>query len=93
MRQSNKDFKLLGSNSMIISDLDYLEVVHEENGVEGGLASVAGAVASASASGTNQASISVNTTTLTSINETFFPFLPNVLGFAFSSANSSASAS
>ena len=78
---------------MIIYDLDYLEVVCKENQVEGGLASVAGAVASASATGTNRASISVNTSTLTSINQTFFPFLPNILGFAFSSANSSASAS
>ncbi|HEY9797113.1 MAG TPA: hypothetical protein V6D30_15835 [Leptolyngbyaceae cyanobacterium] len=82
---------------MIISDLEYLEVVGEENRVEGGVASVSGAVASASASGTNQASFSVSTTSFTSLTEiTFpfpFPFLPRNFPYSFSSASSRAFAS
>jgi hypothetical protein len=77
---------------MLISDLEYLEVVCEENRVEGGLASVAGAVASASASGTNQASFSISSTTFTSLSQLFFPFSRN-FAIAFSNASSRASAS
>ncbi|MDP8966548.1 MAG: hypothetical protein M3O33_21680 [Cyanobacteriota bacterium] len=78
---------------MIISDLEYLEVVCEENQIEGGIASVAGAAASASAIGTNTASFSVGTTTLTSLSQSFFPFFPRNLAFSFSQAISRASAS
>jgi hypothetical protein len=80
---------------MIISDLEYLEVVREENKVEGGIASVAGAAASASASGTNQASIFATTTTSTSISQSLFsfPFFPVNIAYSFSSAISRASAS
>ena len=74
---------------MIISDLEYLEVVREENQVEGGVASVAGAVASASASGTNYAFFSISTNSSTSIS---FPLFPRSLAYAFSSARASASA-
>jgi hypothetical protein len=78
---------------MIISDLEYLEVVREENQVEGGIASVAGAAASASATGTNQASIFATTTTSTSISQILFPFFPRNFAYSFSSAISRASAS
>jgi hypothetical protein len=81
---------------MIISDLEHLEVVREENRVEGGLASVAGAAASASASGTNQASFSVSTTSFTSLTQISFPFPffpPRNFPYAFSSASSRAFAS
>jgi hypothetical protein len=78
---------------MIISDLEYLEVVCEENQIEGGIASVAGAAASASAIGTNQASIFATTTTSTSISQIFFPFFPRKLAYSFSQAISRASAS
>jgi len=77
---------------MIISDLEYLEVVREENQVEGGLGSVAGSVASASASGKNYAFFSISTSSSTSITETLFPFLPRSFTFAWSNARSSASA-
>ncbi len=80
---------------MIISDLEYLEVVREENQVEGGLGSVAGSVASASASGTNYAFFSISTSSSTSITETFFPLFPlfpRSLAYAFSRARASASA-
>jgi hypothetical protein len=78
---------------MIISDLEHLEVVREENRVEGGLASVAGAAASASASGTNQASFSVSTSSFTSLTEISFPFFRRNFPYAFSSASSRAFAS
>ncbi len=76
---------------MIISDLEHLEVVHEENRVEGGVASVAGAAASSSAIGTNSASIFNITSTLTSITQSLLP--GNFAALAFSTSESSASAS
>ena len=42
---------------MVISDLEYIEVVREENQIEGGVASVSGAVAVSSATGTKTAYI------------------------------------
>ncbi len=81
------------SNSMIISDLEHLEVVSEETNVEGGFAS-ANAGAGASASGNNFAATSTSTyTSATSGYYYYYPYyyygLPNS---ASSSSGSSSTA-
>lgn len=73
---------------MVISDLEYLEDIREEDGVEGGLASVAGAVAVSSATGTNTAYIFNQANTFT-----YFLDLFNGRQIVFSSASGVAIAS
>lgn len=76
---------------MIISDLEYLEVISEENKVEGGLAVAATASSSGSAVGDNTAYSSTSTLTYADIIRTYFPFVSES-GYGYSGASSTAAA-
>ena len=77
---------------MIISDLEYLEVVGEEIRVEGGVASVATAAASSSATGDNSAFSFSSANTFTQFIDSLLPFFPKIV-ISGSSATSEAQAS
>jgi hypothetical protein len=86
----NKHLQLQERNSMIISDLEHLEVVSEETRVEGGFAD-ANAYASASANGNYFAS--TYTSTYTSARSGYYYWWYDLPNSASSGSSSSSTAS
>jgi hypothetical protein len=75
---------------MIISDLEHLEVVREENQIEGGVQLVSGSSASASGLATT-GRVFINTFTSSSATQSFFGFGTSNSTSAFGSSSASTS--